>query len=76
MYKQSTIVQNLCIIIVVYIELCLWGFNEGFTGKQIFVKGEGRKKMKTVFHCVCCEKPVFIDHSAYIALIDLQILNE
>lgn len=76
MYKQSTTVQNLCIIIAVYIELYLWGFNEGFTEKQIFVKGEGKRKMKTVFQCVCSEKPVFIDPSAYITLIDLQILNE
>lgn len=59
-----------------YIELYLWGLREAFREWQIFVKGEGKKKMKTVFQHVCCKKPVFTHHSAYIALIGLQILNE
>ena len=58
------------------IELYFGGLKEGFTEKQMFVKGEGKKKMKSVFQCMCCEKPVFTDHSAYAALIDLQILNK
>lgn len=55
--------------------ILFWGPKKGFTEKQIFVKGEGKKKMKSIFQCMCVEKPVFTDHSAYIALIDLQILN-
>lgn len=59
-----------------YIEHYFGGLKEAFTEKQIFVRGEGKKQMKSVFQCMCCEEPVFTDHSAYTALTDLQILNK
>lgn len=76
MYKQSTTGHNLCIIIAMYIELYLWGFKEDFTEKQIFVNLKRGKDENYFSVYPAVRNPVFTDHSAYIALFDLQASNE
>lgn len=68
MYTPSVTIQGLYIILAMD-GVCtyLWRLREGFTEKQVFAKGEGKKKMKTVFQCMCYKKPVFTDYCVYIA---------